>query len=169
MHDLEDSCQHNHGSSGKPKKKKKKNKKRASSSDSESDDHRRRDKKSKRHKHSSESELSESESEHEKKKKRKKKKRGKSHSVSRSDSEDSHARYGRVDVVYRVTIVAIVPWVVEEILACFGSRLHSTHCREFLFVKLCRPAYFVTTQLLDIGHKVVEEILAFLVIDNRNI
>ena len=39
-------------------------------------------------------------------------------------------------------------WVVEEILA-FGNRLRSTHCREFNYLKLCRPAYFVrTTQLL---------------------
>ena len=39
-------------------------------------------------------------------------------------------------------------WVVEEILA-FGTRLRSTHCREFNYLKLCRPAYFVrTTQLL---------------------
>ena len=30
-------------------------------------------------------------------------------------------------------------WVVEEILA-FGTRLRSTHCREFNFLKLCRPA-----------------------------
>ena len=38
-------------------------------------------------------------------------------------------------------------WVVEEILA-FGTRLRSTHCREFNYLKLCRPAYFVrTTQL----------------------
>ena len=39
-------------------------------------------------------------------------------------------------------------WVVEEILA-FGTRLRSTHCREFNYLKLCRPAYFIrTTQLL---------------------
>ena len=31
----------------------------------------------------------------------------------------------------------------------FGNRLRSTHCREFLYMKLCRPAYFVrTTQSL---------------------
>ena len=39
-------------------------------------------------------------------------------------------------------------WVVGEILA-YGNRLRSTHCREFPYLKLCRPAYFVrTTQLL---------------------
>ena len=39
-------------------------------------------------------------------------------------------------------------WVVEEILA-FGTRLRSRRCREFNYLKLCRPAYFVrTTQLL---------------------
>ena len=38
-------------------------------------------------------------------------------------------------------------WVVEEILA-FGNRLRSTYCREFNYLKLCRPAHFVrTTQL----------------------
>ena len=43
-------------------------------------------------------------------------------------------------------------WVVEEILA-FGTRLLSTHCREFNYLKLCRPAYFVrTTQLLPHPH-----------------
>ena len=30
-------------------------------------------------------------------------------------------------------------WVVEEILA-FGTRLRSTHCWEFNYLKLCRPA-----------------------------
>ena len=30
------------------------------------------------------------------------------------------------------------PWVVEEVLA---KRLRSTHCREFPYLKLCRPAY----------------------------
>ena len=39
-------------------------------------------------------------------------------------------------------------WVAEEILA-FGNRLRSTHCRQFNYLKLCRPTYFVrTTQLL---------------------
>ena len=39
-------------------------------------------------------------------------------------------------------------WVVKEILA-FGTRLRSTHCKEFNYLKLCRPAYFVrTTKLL---------------------
>jgi len=35
-------------------------------------------------------------------------------------------------------------WVVKEILA-FGIRLRSTHCRDFNYLKLCRPAYFVRT------------------------
>ena len=35
-------------------------------------------------------------------------------------------------------------WVVLEILA-FGTRLRSTHCREFNYLKLCRPAHFVKT------------------------
>ena len=53
-----------------------------------------------------------------------------------------------VVVVYHVTVVAIGHWVVEEILG-FGTRLRSTHCREFNYLKLCRPDYFVrTTQLL---------------------
>ena len=34
-------------------------------------------------------------------------------------------------------------WVADQILA-YGYRLHSTHYREFLYLKLCRPAYFVT-------------------------
>ena len=47
-----------------------------------------------------------------------------------------------VVVVYHVTIVAIGTLVVEDILA-FGNRLRSTHYREFLYMKLYRPAYFV--------------------------
>ena len=44
-------------------------------------------------------------------------------------------------------------WVVEEILA-YGNRLRSTHCREFHYLKQCRPAYFIrTTQLLPPGHE----------------
>ena len=39
-------------------------------------------------------------------------------------------------------------WTRVEILA-YGNRLRSTHCREFHYLKLCRPAYFVrTAQLL---------------------
>ena len=35
----------------------------------------------------------------------------------------------------------------------FGTRLRSTHCREFNYLKLCRPAYFIrTTQLLPHPH-----------------
>ena len=55
-----------------------------------------------------------------------------------------------VVVVCHVTFVAIGHGfrVVEEILA-FGNRLRSMHYREFNYLKLCRPAYFVrTTQLL---------------------
>ena len=53
-----------------------------------------------------------------------------------------------VVVVYHVTIVAIGHGLLEEILA-IGTRLRSTHWREFNYLKLCRPAYFVrTTQLL---------------------
>ena len=33
-------------------------------------------------------------------------------------------------------------WVVEEILAFYGPRLHSTHCREFNYLKL--PHYYLT-------------------------
>ena len=40
-------------------------------------------------------------------------------------------------------------WVVEELLA-YGNRLHSMHCREFHYLKLCRPAYFVRTTRLYI-------------------
>ena len=32
-----------------------------------------------------------------------------------------------------------------RIFGLIGSRLRSTHCREFLYMKLCRPAYFVRT------------------------
>ena len=40
-------------------------------------------------------------------------------------------------------------WFVKEILA-FGTRLRSTHCKEFNYLKLSRPAYFIrTTQLLS--------------------
>merc|ERR1712126_113017 len=85
VHDVEESCMHNHG---KNKKKKSKKKKKVSSSDSESDDKSRR----KKHKHSDSSE-SESESEYERKKRRKKKKKARSRSASRSpSSEDSHSK-----------------------------------------------------------------------------
>ena len=53
-----------------------------------------------------------------------------------------------VDVVYHVIIVAIGTLVVKDILA-FGNRLRSTHYREFLYMKLCRPAYFVRTTKFD--------------------
>ena len=53
-----------------------------------------------------------------------------------------------VVVVYHVAIVEIGDGLLKKFWL-FGNRLHSTHCREFLYVKLCRPAFFVrTTQLL---------------------
>ena len=53
-----------------------------------------------------------------------------------------------VVVVHHVTIVAIDMGCWRH-FGLFGNMLRSTHCREFLYVKLCRPAYFVrTTQLL---------------------
>ena len=51
-------------------------------------------------------------------------------------------------VVYIVTIVAIGHGLLKKFWP-FGTRLRSTHCREFNYLKLCRPAQFVrTTQLL---------------------
>ena len=41
-------------------------------------------------------------------------------------------------VVDHVAIVTIVHGSLAH-----GNRLHSTHCREFHFLKLCRAAYFV--------------------------
>ena len=35
-------------------------------------------------------------------------------------------------------------WLVEEVLA-FGNRLRYTHCREFHYMKPCRPAYLHRT------------------------
>ena len=53
-----------------------------------------------------------------------------------------------VVVVYHVTIVSIGNGLVKKFWP-FGNRLRATHCREFLYMKLCRPAYFVrTTKLL---------------------
>ena len=53
-----------------------------------------------------------------------------------------------VVVVYHETIVAIGHGLSNKFWP-FGTRLHSTHCREFNYLKLCRPAYFIsTTQLL---------------------
>ena len=53
-----------------------------------------------------------------------------------------------VVVVYNVTIVAIGHGFLKKFWP-FGNRLRSIHCREFLYVKLYRPAYFLrTTQLL---------------------
>ena len=45
-------------------------------------------------------------------------------------------------------------WVVEEILA-YGNRLRSTHCREFHYLKLCRPAYFVRTLNLNVTPEII--------------
>ena len=54
-----------------------------------------------------------------------------------------------VVVVYHVTIVAIGHGLLKKFWP-FGTRLSSTHCRKFNYLKLCRPAYFVrTTQLLQ--------------------
>ena len=50
--------------------------------------------------------------------------------------------------VYNGTIVAIGHGLLKKFLA-YGDTLRSTHCREFHYLKLWRPAYFVrTTQLL---------------------
>ena len=57
---------------------------------------------------------------------------------------------GQTDVVavYHMTKGSKWTWVVEEIWT-FGNRLRSTHSREFLYMKLFRPAYFARiTQLL---------------------
>ena len=60
----------------------------------------------------------------------------------------SRTRIQFVVVVYHVTIVAIGHGLLKKFWP-FGNRLRSTHCREFLYMKLCRPAYFVrTTQFL---------------------
>ena len=46
------------------------------------------------------------------------------------------------------TIVAIGHGMLKKFWP-FGTRLRSTHFREFNYLKLCRPAYFIrTTQLL---------------------
>ena len=51
-------------------------------------------------------------------------------------------------VVYHVTIAAIGHGLLKKFWL-FGDRLRATHCRDFLYMKLGRPAYFVrTTQLL---------------------
>ena len=51
-------------------------------------------------------------------------------------------------VIYHVTIVANGHGLLKKCWP-FGTRLRSTHCREFNYLKLCRPAYFIrTTQLL---------------------
>ena len=61
---------------------------------------------------------------------------------------------GHVVVIYHVTLVAIGHGLLNKCWP-FGSRLRSTYCREFHDMKLCRPAYFVsTTQFLPPpGHK----------------
>ena len=51
------------------------------------------------------------------------------------------AAHVHVVVVYHVTIVAIGHVLLKKFWP-FGTRLRSTHCREFNFLKLCRPAYF---------------------------
>ena len=61
-----------------------------------------------------------------------------------------------VVVVYHVTIVAIGHGLLKKFWP-FGTRLRSTRCREFNYLKLCRPAYFIrTSQLLPHpGHEEV--------------
>ena len=44
-----------------------------------------------------------------------------------------------------LTIVAIGHELLKKFLA-YGNRLSSTHCREFHYFKLCRPAYFVLVE-----------------------
>ena len=48
-----------------------------------------------------------------------------------------------VVVIYHVTIVEIGHRLLKKNLP-FGNRLRSTHCMEFLYMKLCRPAYLAT-------------------------
>ena len=55
---------------------------------------------------------------------------------------------GLVVVVYHVTIIANGHGVLKKV-SPFGNRMRSTHCREFLYMKLCSPAYYArTTQFL---------------------
>ena len=55
---------------------------------------------------------------------------------------------GLVVVVYHVTIIANGHGVLKKV-SPFGNRMRSTHCREFLYMKLCSPAYYArTTQCL---------------------
>ena len=57
--------------------------------------------------------------------------------------ETRYATFIVVVVVYHVTIVAM-----DMGLTFLVPSIRSTHCREFLYVKLSGPAYFVrTTQL----------------------
>ena len=49
---------------------------------------------------------------------------------------------GNTDVVYHVTIVAIGRGLLKKFWP-FVTRLRYTHCREFNYLKLCRPAYFM--------------------------
>ena len=71
-------------------------------------------------------------------------------SVNREEASNGSASPFKLHivVVYHITNLAIWTRVFEDILA-YGKRLRSTHCREFHYLKLCGPAYFVrTTQLL---------------------
>ena len=55
------------------------------------------------------------------------------------------SNFGRyVVVVYHVTIVAIGHGLLKKFWP-FGNRLRSRHCSAYLYMKLCRPAYFVRT------------------------
>ena len=54
------------------------------------------------------------------------------------------AKNSHVIVVYNLTIVAIGHGLLKKFWPV-GTRLRSTHCREFNYLKLCRPAYFIRT------------------------
>ena len=60
----------------------------------------------------------------------------------------------KVVVVCHVTIVAIGHGLLKKFWP-FGNRLRSTHCREFPYLKLCRPADFVRTTQLSYFHNAI--------------
>ena len=64
--------------------------------------------------------------------------------------------YVVVVVVYHVTIVAIGHKLLKKCWP-FGNRLRSTHCREFNYLKLCRPAYFVITNTFNLFSFIVHK------------
>ena len=59
-----------------------------------------------------------------------------------------------VVVVYHVTIVAIGHGLLKKFWP-FGTRLRSTYCREFNYIKLCSLAYFIRTTQQSISITVV--------------